>query len=75
MFQLEQKTKTDTSISSQVSPSVLLACVVIVLIDPRTRVALYLQQGVPTSDYINANYIRVRYIYKVCIQCMHIASL
>ena len=30
------------------------------LLDPRTRVALYLQNGVPNSDYINANFIRVR---------------
>ena len=30
------------------------------LLDPRTRVALYLQNGVSNSDYINANFIRVR---------------
>lgn len=30
-------------------------------LEPRTRVALSVQNGVPTSDYINANYIRVRY--------------
>lgn len=32
----------------------------ICLSDPRTRVALYLQSGVANSDYINANFIRVR---------------
>ena len=29
-------------------------------VEPRTRVALALQSGNPNSDYINANYIRVR---------------
>ena len=40
-------------------------------LDPRTRVALYLQNGVPNSDYINANFIRVRNI--TVHQCLSIA--
>ena len=61
MFQLEQKAKTDMSIFSQVSPfhNTSICISLIYMIDPRTRVALYLQQGISNSDYINANFIRV----------------
>ena len=38
-----------------------LAIATICISEPRTRVALSLQSGVPASDYINANYIRVRW--------------
>lgn len=64
IFHLEQYAKTDTMTSFQVSIK-FTSCMSkfmfrVYWLDPRTRVALYLQNGVPNSDYINANFIRVR---------------
>lgn len=37
----------------------LSQCELHIITDPNSRVVLFLKFGVPNSDYINANYVRV----------------